>query len=74
MVCFQTKNPNLGKNFGASDWKMVIYFMAIGNILWKFGIFYDHSVHFSSFGIMHQNLATLQLGGFSFCFCEKRIP
>jgi hypothetical protein len=48
MVCFQTKNPNLGKNFGASDWKMVIYFMAIGNILWIFGIFYDHSVHFVS--------------------------
>jgi hypothetical protein len=46
MVCFQTKNPKLGKNFGASDWKMLIYFMAIWNILWIFGIFYDHLVHF----------------------------
>jgi hypothetical protein len=25
MVCFQTKNPSLGKNFTASDWKMLIY-------------------------------------------------
>jgi hypothetical protein len=67
MVCFQTKNPSLGKIFGASDWKMLIYFTAICNILWMFAIFYDHPVHvvfiwyiFSSFGIMHQeNLATL---------------
>jgi hypothetical protein len=35
--------------------------MAIGNILWTFGIFYDHLVHFvilwyflSGFGIMRQ--------------------
>jgi hypothetical protein len=54
MVCFQTKSPNLGKNFRASDWKMLIF-------LWPFGIFYDqsgtfcvHLVHFSSFGIMLQ--------------------
>jgi hypothetical protein len=40
---------------------MLIYFMAIWNILWIIGIFYDRSVHFvfigyifSSFGIMHQ--------------------
>jgi hypothetical protein len=36
MVCFQTQNPNLGKNFRASDWKMLIYFTAIWNILWIF--------------------------------------
>jgi hypothetical protein len=23
-------------------------------ILWSFGIFYDHLVHFSGFGILHQ--------------------
>jgi hypothetical protein len=61
MVCFRTKNPNLGRIFRASDWKMLIYFMALWNILRIFGIFYDHSVHFvfiwyifSSFGIRHQ--------------------
>jgi hypothetical protein len=60
MACFQTKNPNLGKIFRVSDWKMLIYFMAIWNILWIFGIFCDHSVHIvliwyilSYFGIMH---------------------
>jgi hypothetical protein len=42
MVCFQTKNPNLGKIIRASDWKMMIYFMAIWNILWAFGIFYGY--------------------------------
>jgi hypothetical protein len=29
MVCFQTKNPNLGKFWRALDWKMLIYFMTI---------------------------------------------
>jgi hypothetical protein len=33
MVCFQTKNPDLRNIFRASDFKMVIYFMAIWNIL-----------------------------------------
>jgi hypothetical protein len=61
MVDFQTKNPNLGKFWRALDWKMLIYFMAIVNILGTFGIFYDHLahfviilyVHFSGFGIMY---------------------
>jgi hypothetical protein len=43
MVCFQTKNLNLGKFLRALDWKMLIYFMAIWNIL---RTFYDHLVHF----------------------------
>jgi hypothetical protein len=41
--------------------EIFINFMAIWNISWIFGIFYDHSVHFVfiwyiffSFGIMHQ--------------------
>jgi hypothetical protein len=57
MVYFQTKNPNLGKFCSALDWKMLIYFMAIWNILWTFGIFYGHLGYFmtiwyilSSFG------------------------
>jgi hypothetical protein len=61
MVYFQTKNPNLGRFWRALYWKMTIYFMAIWNISWTFGIFYDHLVHFvfiwyilSGFGIMHQ--------------------
>jgi hypothetical protein len=46
MACFQTKDSNLGKYWRASDWKMIMYVMAIWNILWRFGIFYDHLVHF----------------------------
>jgi hypothetical protein len=59
MVYFQTKNPNLGKLWRALDWIMLIYFMAIWNILQTFGIFNDHLVHFvcigyisSDFGLM----------------------
>jgi hypothetical protein len=61
MVYFQTKNPNLGKFFRALDWKMLICFMAIWNILRTCGIAYDHLVQFlfngqifSSFEIVHQ--------------------
>jgi hypothetical protein len=58
---FSNQNPNLGKFWMALDWKMFQYFMAIWNILWRFGIFYDPLVHFvfiwyifSAFGIMHR--------------------
>jgi hypothetical protein len=61
MVYFQTQNPNLGKFWRVLDGKMLLYLMAIWNVLWTFGIFYDHLVHFvfiwyifSGFGIMHQ--------------------
>jgi hypothetical protein len=61
MVCFQTKNPNLGKFWRALDWKMFTYFISIWNISWRFGIFYDHLAHFvfiwcivSGLGIMYQ--------------------
>jgi hypothetical protein len=47
MGSFQTKNPNLGKFWrDALDWKMLIYFRAIWNVLQTFGIFYDHLVSF----------------------------
>jgi hypothetical protein len=70
MVCFQTKNPNLGKFWRALEWKMSIYFIAIWNILRTFGKCYDHLVHFvliwyifSGVGITRQqNLATLHCG------------
>jgi hypothetical protein len=61
MVCFQTKNPNLGKFWRALGWKLFVYFMAPWNILLTFGIFNDHLAHFmfiwyiiSGFGIMCQ--------------------
>jgi hypothetical protein len=46
MVCFQTKNPNLGKFCRALDGKMLLYFMAIWHILRTFVIIYDHFEHF----------------------------
>jgi hypothetical protein len=58
---FQTKNPNMGKFWRALDWKIIVYFMAIWNILCPIGIFCIHMVHFvfiwyifSGFGIMYQ--------------------
>jgi hypothetical protein len=62
MVSFQTKNPHLEKFWRALDWKMLMYFKSICNILQAFGIFYDHLictfcvrlVHFSGLGIMYQ--------------------
>jgi hypothetical protein len=50
MVCFQTKNPNLGKFWRASELKMLVYFMVIWNILWSFGIYYGHLVMLWQFG------------------------
>jgi hypothetical protein len=68
MVYFQIKNLSLGKFLRALDWKMLIYFMSICNILQTFGIFYDHLVHFKSiwhifirfwYHVPRKNLATL---------------
>jgi hypothetical protein len=42
MVSFQTKNPDFGKFWRALNWKMLIYFMALWNILQTFSIFYEH--------------------------------
>jgi hypothetical protein len=46
MVCFQTKNPNLGKFWSALESKMSLYFMTIWNILWPFGKIYGRLVYF----------------------------
>jgi hypothetical protein len=59
MVCFQTKNPNLGKFWRALDWKMLISCTGIWNILWTFGIYFSticvHLVQLFRFWcIMHQ--------------------
>jgi hypothetical protein len=70
IVYFQTKNPNLGQFCRALHWKMLTYFMAIGNILPTFVILYDHLVQFMFiwyiFPILiscsKKNLATLLLG------------
>jgi hypothetical protein len=44
MVYFQTENPNLGKFWRALEWKRLVYYMAIWNKLWPFGIYYGHLV------------------------------
>jgi hypothetical protein len=40
MVYFNTKNPNLGKFGSAWEWKMLVCFKTIWNILQPFGITY----------------------------------
>jgi hypothetical protein len=62
MVCFQSKNRNLGK-FG----RVLVYFMTILSILWPLEIFYGHMVYFVVIGTFFpvlvfwtkENLATL---------------
>jgi hypothetical protein len=71
MVSFQTKNPSLGKFRKALDWKILIYFMAIWDILQTF---YDHLVHFVFIWYIFpvwviftkKNLATMELTRINF--------
>jgi hypothetical protein len=51
MAHYLTKNPNLGKFWRVLEWKIVVHFMGIGNILRQFGIFYGHMVMLWYFGI-----------------------
>jgi hypothetical protein len=53
MAYFQTKNPNLGQFWSALDWKLLIYFMDICNILWTLGIFY---VCMTTWDILHMTI------------------
>jgi hypothetical protein len=46
MVCFQTKNLNLGKFWRVLGWKMLLYFIIIWNILGPFDIMYGSLVEF----------------------------
>jgi hypothetical protein len=67
MVCFQTKNPNLGKFWRALEWKSLVHSLAILNILRPFGTLYGHLVILWQFDIfshvlvycVEKNLATL---------------
>jgi hypothetical protein len=58
MVCFQTKNPNLGKFWGPFNvgifYDYLEYFMAIWYALWPFGIACGHLLYFSQFGMFGQ--------------------
>jgi hypothetical protein len=62
MVCFQTKNSNLGKFWRALEWKMLVYFVVIWNIirssgipiLWPFGNVVVIWYIFPRFGILCQ--------------------
>jgi hypothetical protein len=61
MVCFQTKNPNLGKFWRVLHWKRMLFFMDTWSILQSFVIFYVHLVKFMEiwyilprFGILYQ--------------------
>jgi hypothetical protein len=51
MVYFQSKNLNLGNFWRALDWKMLIKFMTLWNILRTFDIFCDHLLHFVTFRV-----------------------
>jgi hypothetical protein len=44
MVCFQTKNPNLGKFWSVLQRKMLVYFIDPWSIIRSFVIFYGHLV------------------------------
>jgi hypothetical protein len=50
MVCFQTKNPNLGKFWRVLLCKILVYFMTIWSSLRPLEIFYGNLVHFVEIG------------------------
>jgi hypothetical protein len=43
MVYFQTKNPDLGKNFGVLQWELLVYFTSI---FWLFCLFSSYFAYF----------------------------
>jgi hypothetical protein len=45
MVCFQTKNPYLGKFLRVLLWKILVYFITIWSILGPLEISYGHLVY-----------------------------
>jgi hypothetical protein len=65
MVYFDTNNPNLDKFRRALEWKMLVCFKTIWNllrsfgtpmyILWTFGLASRHLVYFSRFGKFEAN-------------------
>jgi hypothetical protein len=77
MVCFQTKNPNLGKIWRILQGKILAYFMTIWSNLRPLEIFYGHLVYFvviwyifTRFGILSQEKSgNLEVYSF-FCYCQ----
>jgi hypothetical protein len=67
MVCFKTKNPNLGKFWRFLQWKILAKLWTIWSILRPLEIFYSHLVYFVVIGYIFpvlvsctkKNLATL---------------
>jgi hypothetical protein len=59
---FQTKNPNLGKFWRALEWKILVYNMAIWNILGPFVIIYGRLVLFFVHLVYFPNLVCLDQG------------
>jgi hypothetical protein len=61
MVYFHTQNPDLGNFWRSFEWKMMVHFSTIWNILRSFGIMYYHLViivvilvYFSLFACLDQ--------------------
>jgi hypothetical protein len=46
MVCFQTKNPNLGKFWRVLEWKILVSFMTIWSVLRPLEILNGNLVYF----------------------------
>jgi hypothetical protein len=62
MVCFQTKNPILGKFWMVLQWKILVYFMTIWSILLQLEIFFSIWYILWSFDIFFPDLV----------FCTKK--
>jgi hypothetical protein len=67
MVYFQTKNPNLGKFWRSLEWKMLVYFKVIWNILRPFG---NVVVIFPYFGTLCQEKSGNHVQAMSGRFCS----
>jgi hypothetical protein len=75
MVCFQTKNLNLGKFGRVLQYNMFVFFMDTWSILLSFVTFYGHLVQFvviwyifPNFGILYQ-----EKSGNPGCDCSSNI-
>jgi hypothetical protein len=71
IVCFQTKNPNLGKFWSALEWKMLVHVMVISMVFWYIIWPFGNVVVIGIFSLVlvycvKKNLATLRLNHFIF--------
>jgi hypothetical protein len=82
MVCFQTKNPNLGKFWTVLHLKMLVYFVEIwfilrsfSYILKTFGKFCGNLVYFFRFGILYEEKSgNLDCDSRASTLARSRIP